>query len=89
MAAPDRANDPKRVPFINGVRVTPANSHFEGSKWAPAKGEGIVPGGKNGTMIAESVHEQNKDMRKRAIETFNKRAREEGKTKIKKIGKEE
>lgn len=85
MAPKRRENDSRRVPFVNGVRVTPQGSHFEGSRWAPERGEGIVPGGKDGAMIAERIHKQNVETRGRATEKFNQMAREKGNTKVVKI----
>ena len=80
--AKDRARDPKRVPFVNGVRVTPADSHGEGTKWAPNRGEGIVPGGKDGKMIAQSTHDENLETSRHAVENYNKRKRSEGTTPV-------
>ena len=81
----DRARNPKRVPFVNGVRVTPAGSHFEGSRFEPHPGEGLVPGGLGGAMIAERIHKENVAAELAHREKQNARLREEGRTPVVKI----
>lgn len=71
--------------FTNGVRVTPAGSHGEGTQWAPARGEGLVPRGKDGKMIPESTARENYELHQSSLKKQQERKRAEGKVKVIKI----